>query len=90
MTLHAERWACFSQRSGYIGVTPTMVLTTCFFAVLARWGGLSRLLLNLTLFDRQPLHPAVDNMLADFTNIILLDTVSATAIHSVTSHLKIS
>lgn len=75
MTLPAERWACFSQQAGDIGVTPTMVLTTCFSAVLARWGGLSRLLLNLTLFDRQPLHPAVDNMLADFTNIILLDTV---------------
>ncbi|VFS58782.1 Phenyloxazoline synthase MbtB [Raoultella planticola] len=42
--------------------------------MLARWGGLTRLLLNITLFDRQPLHPAVGAMLADFTNILLLDT----------------
>lgn len=51
-----------------------MALATCFSAVLARWGGLMRLLLNITLFDRQPLHPAVGAMLADFTNILLLDT----------------
>jgi len=75
MTLPADHWVCFSQRAGDIGVTPTMVLETCFSAVLARWGGLSRLLLNLMLFDRQPLHHAVDNMLADFTNILLLDIV---------------
>lgn len=55
-------------------MTPTMALATCFSAVLARWGGLTRLLLNITLFDRQPLHPAVGAMLADFTNILLLDT----------------
>ncbi|SPW66812.1 phenyloxazoline synthase MbtB [Escherichia coli] len=42
--------------------------------MLARWDGLTRLLLNITLFDRQPLHPAVGAMLADFTNILLLDT----------------
>lgn len=47
-----------------------MALATCFSAVLARWGGLTRLLLNITLFDRQPLHPAVGAMLADFTNIL--------------------
>jgi hypothetical protein len=42
-------------------------------AVLARWSKQPRLLLNLTLFDRQPLHPAVERMIADFTNVLLLD-----------------
>lgn len=74
MIVPAERWHAFSNRAGEYGVTPTMALATCFSAVLARWGGLTRLLLNITLFDRQPLHPAVDTMLADFTNILLLDT----------------
>ncbi|GAB3918108.1 hypothetical protein GCM10029976_003090 [Kribbella albertanoniae] len=74
MIVPATRWHAFSNRAGGYGVTPTMALATCFSAVLARWGGLTRLLLNITLFDRQPLHPAVGAMLADFTNILLLDT----------------
>lgn len=64
MIVPTTRWNAFSQRAGENGVTPTMALATCFAAVLGRWGGLTRLLLNITLFDRQPLHPAVDEMLA--------------------------
>ena len=71
----ARDWARFRVMAGECGVTPTMALATCFGAVLARWCNQSRLLLNLTLFDRQPLHAAVDGMIADFTNILLLDLV---------------
>ncbi|EMH4161711.1 amino acid adenylation domain-containing protein [Pluralibacter gergoviae] len=74
ITIPAERWKTFCLRAGACGVTPTMALATCFSAVLGRWGGLQRLLLNVTLFDRQPLHPSVASMFADFTNILLLDT----------------
>ena len=74
MIVPATRWHAFSNRAGEYGVTPTMALATCFSAVLARWGGLTRLLLNITLFDRQPLHRRLARMLADFTNILLLDT----------------
>lgn len=73
--IQAEEWAQFKTLAGEYGVTPTMALATCFSAVLARWCSQPRLLLNLTLFDRQPLHPAVDSMIADFTNILLLDIV---------------
>ncbi|WP_211090202.1 non-ribosomal peptide synthetase [Pseudothauera nasutitermitis] len=71
--IEAGDWARFKAAAGEHGVTPTMALATCFGAVLARWCGQPRLLLNLTLFDRLPLHPAVDGMIADFTNILLLD-----------------
>lgn len=66
-------WTRFKTYAGKHGVTPTMALATCFGAILARWCGQSRLLLNFTLFDRLPLHPAVEGMIADFTNILLLD-----------------
>lgn len=69
---HAD-WQAFRQHAGACGVTPTLALATCFASVLARWSGQSRLLLNLTLFDRQPLHPAVERLMADFTSILLLD-----------------
>ncbi|KVN06631.1 MULTISPECIES: non-ribosomal peptide synthetase [unclassified Burkholderia] len=66
-------WRAFKAQASACGVTPTMALATCFGAVLARWSGEPRLLLNLTLFDRQPLDPAVERMIADFTNILLID-----------------
>jgi yersiniabactin nonribosomal peptide synthetase len=71
--LSASDWASFKLGAGANGVTPTMALATCFGAVLARWSNQQRLLLNLTMFDRQPLHPAVERMIADFTNVLLLD-----------------
>ncbi|CAM3652502.1 amino acid adenylation domain-containing protein [Paracidovorax anthurii] len=71
--LNAADWERFKAHAGASGVTPTMALATCFGAVLARWSSQPRLLLNLTLFDRQPLHPSVERMIADFTNVLLLD-----------------
>ncbi|AMB87600.1 non-ribosomal peptide synthetase [Pseudomonas agarici] len=70
--LNARQWQRFKEHAGQHGVTPTMALATLFSAVLGRWSGQQRLLLNLTLFDRQPLHPAVAGMIADFTNILPL------------------
>ncbi len=71
--LDAADWEAFKTGAGVNGVTPTMALATCFGAVLARWSGQPRLLLNLTLFDRQPQHPTVERMIADFTNVLLID-----------------
>ncbi|MCV4267105.1 non-ribosomal peptide synthetase [Pseudomonas capsici] len=70
--LDAGQWQIFKVHAGHHGVTPTMALATLFSAVLGRWSGQRKLLLNLTLFDRQPLHPAVSDMIADFTNILPL------------------
>ncbi|MEE4149491.1 amino acid adenylation domain-containing protein [Pseudomonas viridiflava] len=71
-SLNATQWQAFKEHAGNCGVTPTMALATLFGAVLGRWSGQSSLLLNLTLFDRQPLNPAVATMIADFTNILAL------------------
>ncbi|MBX8496839.1 non-ribosomal peptide synthetase [Pseudomonas cichorii] len=70
--LDAGQWQVFKEHAGNHGVTPTMALATLFSAVLGRWSGQQKLLLNLTLFDRQPLHSAVAGMIADFTNILPL------------------
>ncbi|WP_340608836.1 amino acid adenylation domain-containing protein [Xenorhabdus bharatensis] len=89
--LATEHWEHFKYLAQQNGVTPTMALATAFAALLCRWNSTrqdtttqdkttqdstTRLLFNLTLFDRVPLHPAVDSILADFTNILLLDIPS--------------
>ncbi|MFF4426464.1 amino acid adenylation domain-containing protein [Streptomyces sp. NPDC001549] len=65
-----ERLVQLSRRNQ---VTPAMVLATAYAEILGRWSGQSRLLLNLPLFDRVALHDDVAGMIADFTNLVLLD-----------------
>jgi amino acid adenylation domain-containing protein len=48
------------------------VIGTCFAEVLAAWSGKPEFLLNLPLFDREQLHPAVDHVVGDFTNLVVL------------------
>lgn len=50
-----------------------MMLATAYSAVLSRWSGQTDLLLNLTLFDCHSFNDDVQHLLADFTNILLLD-----------------
>lgn len=72
-SLNQEKWQQLKSLAAINKVTPTMVLATLFSAVLARWSGQSKLLLNLTLFDCHPFNEHVNSMLADFTNILLLE-----------------
>ncbi|MFW7524933.1 amino acid adenylation domain-containing protein [Vibrio ostreicida] len=73
-SLDKHQWQTFQALASAHQVTPTMVLATLYAAVMARWSGQSKLLLNLTLFDCHPFNDAVNGMLADFTNILLIDT----------------
>ncbi|GAB4588358.1 amino acid adenylation domain-containing protein [Nocardia sp. IFM 10818] len=62
-----------TARSREHGVTVAMTLATAFAEVLGRWSGTSRMLLNVPIFDRKALHPDISEVVADFTNLILLD-----------------
>ncbi|ADG80887.1 Amino acid adenylation domain protein OS=Tsukamurella paurometabola (strain ATCC 8368 / DSM/ CCUG 35730 / CIP 100753 / JCM 10117 / KCTC 9821 / NBRC 16120/ NCIMB 702349 / NCTC 13040) OX=521096 GN=Tpau_4326 PE=4 SV=1 [Tsukamurella paurometabola] len=55
------------------GVTPAMALASVFAATVARWSAADRFLLNLPLFDREPVHPDIDGVVGDFTSSVLLD-----------------
>ncbi len=64
------------------GLTPAMTLAAAFAHTVARWSAGPRFLLNVPLFEREPLHPDVDQIVGDFTSSLLLDidlTGTATA-----------
>ncbi|MFI6801792.1 amino acid adenylation domain-containing protein [Streptosporangium canum] len=67
-----ERRRRLADRAREHGLTLPMVLATALAEVLGAWSGRPRFLLNLPLFDRQTLHPDVPMMVADFTNLLLL------------------
>jgi len=72
MELPKEDWERFQARASQAGITPTAALLQCFGETLAAWSRAPRLTLNLTLFNRMPLHPDVENVVGDFTSLVLV------------------
>ena len=65
-------WQRFEARARSHGVTPAVALATAYAEVLGRWSNEPRFLLNLPNFGRRITHPAVPDMVGDFSNIVLL------------------
>ncbi|MFI0897909.1 amino acid adenylation domain-containing protein [Streptomyces sp. NPDC020983] len=76
--LHArlprERWAAVKETARSRGLTPSAVLMAAYADVLRRWSKRPELTMNLTLFNRPPLHPQIGEVIGDFTSLVLLET----------------
>jgi amino acid adenylation domain-containing protein len=70
--LDSESWRRLKSRAAQAGVTPSGILCAAFAEVLSLWSESPRLTMNLTLFNRLPLHPQVNKIVGDFTSTILL------------------
>jgi len=53
-------------------VTTTALLSTIYMEVLSYWSNQPKLAINLTVANRLPLHEDIDNILGDFTTIMIL------------------
>jgi len=71
-TLNAEAWSALKRRAGQAGLTPSGMLLAAFADILAFWSKSPRFTINLTLFNRHPVHPDVNRVVGDFTSLILL------------------
>ena len=71
--LEADVWHQLKQRAKHIGLTPSVVLLTAYAQVLASWSKQQTFTVNLTLFNRLPLHPEINTMIGDFTSLTLLE-----------------
>ncbi|WP_214406175.1 non-ribosomal peptide synthetase [Pseudonocardia lacus] len=73
VVLSAADRAALSAAARRHGLTPAMALATAFAEVVGAWSSEPRFLLNVPTFDREPLHPAVADLVGDFTSSVLLD-----------------
>ncbi|WP_018180261.1 non-ribosomal peptide synthetase [Jongsikchunia kroppenstedtii] len=55
------------------GITPAVTFAAVFSEVIARWSTHQRFLLNVPLFNREPVHTNIDEVVGDFTNSVLID-----------------
>jgi amino acid adenylation domain-containing protein len=76
--LEPEAWQRLKARAREAGLTSSGVLLGAFAEVLSAWSKSPRFTVNVTLFNRLPLHPQVNDIVGDFTTVNLL-AVDATA-----------
>ncbi|WP_207004795.1 non-ribosomal peptide synthetase, partial [Trinickia mobilis] len=70
--LPAPAWRVLKERAAAAHVTPSALLLSAYAAVLSAFSTRRNLCLNLTLFDRQPVHPQIERVLGDFTSLLLV------------------
>ncbi|MEO1445314.1 MAG: AMP-binding protein, partial [Cyanobacteria bacterium J06635_11] len=70
--LEADDWARLKQRAYQAALTPSGVVLAAFSEVLTIWSQQPQFTLNLTLFNRVPLHPEINQIVGDFTASMLL------------------
>jgi hypothetical protein len=69
----AALWERIKARAAESSLTPSIVVLSAFAQVLARWSTSASFVLNVTVNNRLPLHPQVDALVGDFTNVELLE-----------------
>ncbi len=69
-TLKTPDWEKLKQKSQKAGLTPSSVLLTAYAMVLSRYSSEPSLTINMTLFDRKPVHPEINAVVGDFTSLL--------------------
>ena len=69
--IEKETYDILQEKLAKIQLSPTSLLLSLYGKVLCRWSGQDKFSINLTLFNRLPLHKEVNDILGDFTNLEL-------------------
>jgi len=70
--LDLDNWQQLKQRASQAGLTPSGVLLAAFAEILTAWSKQPRLTVNLTLFNRLPIHSQINDIIGDFTSLLLV------------------
>ena len=71
-------WSSIKEKSTQAGLTPAGILLATYSEVLGIWSKSPDLTINLTLFNRLPLHEHVNDIIGDFTSVDLLEVKNST------------
>jgi yersiniabactin nonribosomal peptide synthetase len=70
--LKPEIWLRLKNRASKAGLTPSGILIAVYAEVLSVWSKSPSFTINVTLFNRLPLHTQVNEIVGDFTSLNLL------------------
>ncbi|MCD6132727.1 MAG: AMP-binding protein, partial [Deltaproteobacteria bacterium] len=75
--LPVELWERLKEKAKRNQLTPSGVLLSAYSEVLRLWSKNPDMTINITLFNRFPLHPQVNNVVGDFTSLIPLKVINS-------------
>ncbi|WP_051234254.1 non-ribosomal peptide synthetase [Butyrivibrio sp. NC3005] len=67
-------WSVLKERAAKYELSPAMFLLTAYANVLSRYSGQNKFLINIPLFNRFDDDERTEKIVADFTNLLLLNT----------------
>jgi amino acid adenylation domain-containing protein len=70
--LGAAQWESVRRCASRAGIPVTPLVLAAFAEVLGRWSNSDTFNVNLTVYDRQPVHPDVPKLVGNFTAVVLL------------------
>lgn len=71
--IEKEEWDHLQMRAKKYQTTPAMVLLTAYATVLERWSRNHRFLINIPFFNRKTEQQGLEDVIADFTTLLLLE-----------------
>ena len=74
-SLDSEKWGRFVREAAKRNLTPSVAMITLFSEVLSAWGAGENFGIMLTVFERKQVHPDVEKLIGDFTQLSLLSVV---------------
>ena len=66
-------WNAIRENAAKFKTTPSMLLLACYALVLERWCNQEKFFINIPLFNRDLANNNLENMVADFTNLLLVE-----------------
>ena len=77
-SIDPDVWRNLKEKASRFHSTPVGTLLAAYAEVLAIWSKSPRFTINLTLFNRLPLHPQSNSIVGDFTSVNLLEVDNST------------
>lgn len=71
--ISSEKWSAVKEILLSYGITPSVFLMTVYGRILAYYSSAETVTLNVTTFTRFPFNPSVNDMIGDFTSVMLVD-----------------
>lgn len=68
-----ENWTKIKENAYKNKVTPSMVLLSAYSMIIERWTNQEKFVINVPLFNRDANNNSVKRMVADFTNLLLVE-----------------
>ncbi len=72
LKLGADTWRKLKTKAAKAGLTPSGILLACYAEILSLWSKTPRFTINMTIFNRLPVHAQVNDIIGDFTSLIML------------------